>query len=133
MSRSTARPGPQAPIGVFDSGLGGLTVARAIRARLPDEDLVYLGDTARVPYGTRSPRTVLSYARGSARRLCQHDVKLLVIACNTVSAVAVDLLAAELDTPVLGVIVPGARAGVARSRTGRVGVMATPSTVESGA
>jgi glutamate racemase len=123
----------QAPIGVFDSGLGGLTVLRAIRARLPQEDLVYLGDSARVPYGTRSARTVLSYARGCARRLGEHDMKLLVVACNTVSAVALDQLTAELDVPVLGVIVPGARAGVARSESGRIGVMATPGTVDSGA
>jgi glutamate racemase len=129
----SARPDPSAPIGVFDSGLGGLTVVRAIRARLPGEDLVYLGDTARVPYGTRSAKTVLSYARGCARRLREHDIKLLVIACNTVSAVAVELLAAELDMPVLGVIGPGARAGAARSKSGRVGVIATTGTVESGA
>lgn len=123
-----------APIGVFDSGLGGLTVARAIAEALPGEDLVYLGDTARVPYGTRSPETVIRYARGSSRRLIEHDeVKMLVVACNTVSAVALDMLRVELDIPVLGVIEPGARAGVAASRTGRVGVIATQGTVSSGA
>ena len=122
-----------APIGVFDSGLGGLTVVRAIRSRLPAEDLVYLGDTARVPYGTRSAKTVLSYARSCARRLREHDIKLLVVACNTVSAVALELLAAELDMPVLGVIGPGARAGAAHSARGRIGVIATTGTVESGA
>lgn len=124
---------PNAPIGVFDSGLGGLTVARAIRARLPNERLVYLGDTARVPYGARSPKTVLAYARGCARKLREHDIKLLVVACNTVSAVALDMLAIELDIPVLGVIEPGARAGVQHSRGGRVGVIATAGTVDSGA
>jgi glutamate racemase len=118
---------------VFDSGLGGLTVVRAIMRRLPQEDIVYLGDTARVPYGTRSAKTVLNYARGCARKLCEHDIKLLVVACNTVSAVAVDMLAVELDMPVLGVIGPGARAGVRSSQRGRIGVIATAGTVDSGA
>jgi glutamate racemase len=122
-----------APIGVFDSGLGGLTVVRAIRERLPHESLVYLGDTARVPYGTRSPQTVQHYARACAARLCEHGIKFLVVACNTVSAVALDMLRAELRLPVLGVIEPGAAAGVAASRSGRLGVIATPGTVLSGA
>lgn len=121
------------PIGVFDSGLGGLTVVRAIRARCPSEDLIYLGDTARVPYGTRSSSTVLTYARGCAARLRTHGIKLLVVACNTVSAVALDMLRVELDVPVLGVIEPGARAGVAASHGGRIGVIATAGTVASGA
>lgn len=121
-----------AAIGIFDSGLGGLTVARAIRAALPAEDLVYLGDTARVPYGTRSPDTIVRYARACAERLVAHDVKVLVVACNTVSAVALDHLRDELDVPVLGVIEPGARAG-ARASAGRVGVIATQGTVNSGA
>jgi glutamate racemase len=124
---------PDAPIGVFDSGLGGLTVVRAILERLPHEDLVYLGDNARVPYGTRSPKTILSYARSCAQRLRSHDIKLLVVACNTVSAVALDLLAVELDIPVLGVIGPGARAGAHGSASGRIGVIATQGTVDSGA
>ena len=131
--KAMKQPDRQAPIGVFDSGLGGLTVVRAILERLPAEDLVYLGDTARVPYGTRSPKTVLSYARSCARKLCEHDIKLLVVACNTVSAVALDLLAVELDIPVLGVIEPGARAGVRASASGRIGVIATAGTVDSGA
>ncbi|MDH5672557.1 MAG: glutamate racemase [Myxococcales bacterium] len=124
---------PEAPIGIFDSGLGGLTVAEAVRRRMPSEALIYLGDTARIPYGTRSPQTVLSYARSCARLLAGHGIKLLVVACNTVSAVALDMLAVELDVPVLGVIGPGARAGVARSRSKRVGVIATAGTVYSGA
>jgi glutamate racemase len=95
--------------------------------------LVYLGDNARVPYGTRSAKTVLSYARACAAKLREHEIKLLVVACNTVSAVALDLLALELDVPVLGVIEPGARAGVKRSRSGRIGVIATAGTVDSGA
>jgi glutamate racemase len=130
---ATRQPDRKAPIGIFDSGLGGLTVVRAILERAPHEDLVYLGDTARVPYGTRSARTVLSYARSCARKLREHDIKLLVVACNTVSAVALDLLAVELDVPVLGVITPGARAGVRSSKSGRVGVIATAGTVDSGA
>jgi len=118
---------------VFDSGLGGLTVVRSILERLPEEDLVYLGDTARVPYGTRSAKTVLGYARACARKLCEHEIKLLVVACNTVSAVALDLLAVELDIPVLGVIGPGAREGARQSKRGRIGVIATAGTVDSGA
>jgi glutamate racemase len=123
----------EAPIGVFDSGLGGLTVARAIADALPSERLVYLGDTARVPYGTRSAHTVIRYARSCAAHLMRHDIKLLVVACNTVSAVALDMLRVELDIPVLGVIGPGARAGVAAAGTGRLGVIATAGTIASGA
>jgi glutamate racemase len=121
------------PIGVFDSGLGGLTVVREIRARLPGEDLVYLGDTARVPYGARSTETIVRYARACGRSLARHKIKMLVVACNTVSAVALDVLRVDLDMPVLGVIEPGARAAVAATRTGRVGVIGTASTVASGA
>ncbi|MGB5704424.1 MAG: glutamate racemase [Polyangiales bacterium] len=121
------------PIGIFDSGLGGLTVARAIRAALPAQDLVYLGDTARVPYGTRSAETVVKYAIGCAERLLSYDIKLLVVACNTASGVALGELQARLDIPVLGVIQPGAKAGVKATRTGRIGVLATAGTVASGA
>ncbi|NOY91833.1 MAG: glutamate racemase [Deltaproteobacteria bacterium] len=122
-----------APIGIFDSGLGGLTVVRAIRQALPHEDLVYLGDTARVPYGTRSAHTVLRYAQTCGEHLRQRGVKLLVVACNTVSAVALPMLRVELDIPVLGVVGPGARAGVAAAKGKRLGVLATPGTVASGA
>jgi glutamate racemase len=122
-----------APIGVFDSGLGGLTVLRAVAEQLPNEDLVYLGDIARVPYGTRSAQTVVNYARACARKLREQQIKLLVVACNTVSAVALDVLTAELEFPVVGVIVPGAKAGVRASQRGRLGVLATPGTVLSGA
>jgi glutamate racemase len=124
---------PAARIGVFDSGLGGLTVARAIAERLPNERLVYLGDTARVPYGTRSPETIIRYARACGRALEKRDIKLLVVACNTVSAVALEMLRIELDLPVLGVIEPGARAAVRASHTGRIGVIATAGTVASNA
>ena len=113
------------PIGVFDSGLGGLTVAQAIVEALPHEDLVYLGDTARVPYGTKSAETVMAYARACARHLVKHDIKLLVVACNTVSAVALPMLAVELDLPIVGVIAAGARAGVRASHNSRIGVIAT--------
>jgi glutamate racemase len=122
-----------APIGIFDSGLGGLTVTRAILDRLPQERLVYLGDTARVPYGTRSAATVIRYAQSCARHLKRQNIKLLVVACNTVSAVALDLLRVELDVPVLGVIEPSAGAAVRASRRGRVGVIATGGTIGSGA
>jgi len=124
---------PDAPIGIFDSGLGGLTVARAVRRALPNERLVYLGDTARVPYGTRSQHTVLRYARTCGQHLAKHDIKLLVVACNTVSAVALPMLRVELDVPVLGVIGPGARSGVEATKTHRLGVIATAGTVASGA
>jgi glutamate racemase len=127
-------------LGVFDSGLGGLTVVRALLDALPDESIVYLGDTARVPYGTRSPETILRYARTCARALIRRDVKALVVACNTVSANALEFLRAELDLPVLGVIEPGARAAVraaeqahADGGAGRIGVLGTASTIASGA
>ncbi|WP_437949374.1 glutamate racemase [Sorangium sp. So ce296] len=122
-----------APLGVFDSGLGGLTVVRALRERCPAEDIVYLGDTARVPYGTRSPETVVRYALGCARVLIARGVKAIVVACNTVSAVAIDMLRVELDLPVLGVILPGARAAVAASRGATIGVLGTAGTIASGA
>jgi glutamate racemase len=123
----------EAPLGVFDSGLGGLTVVRALREVLPDEHIVYLGDTARVPYGTRAPATVVKYALACARHLVARRVKAIVIACNTVSAVAPERLRIELDLPVLSVIEPGARAAVAASRAGRIGVLATAATIASGA
>jgi glutamate racemase len=122
-----------APLGVFDSGLGGLTVVRALRQALPSEHIVYLGDTARVPYGTKGPATVVRYALACARHLVARDVKAIVIACNTVSAVAPERLRVELDIPVLGVIEPGARAAVEATRTGRIGVLATAGTIASGA
>ncbi len=121
------------PLGVFDSGLGGLTVVREIAAALPDERLLYLGDTARVPYGARSASTVIRYAQACARALVSRRVKALVVACNTVSAVALEVLRAELDLPVIGVIEPGARAAVAASRTLRIGVLGTAGTIASGA
>jgi glutamate racemase len=125
--------GRNRPLGVFDSGLGGLTVVRALRDALPNEDLVYLGDTARVPYGTKGAATVIRYALACSRHLIARGVKAIVVACNTVSAVAPDRLRVELDVPVLGVVEPGARAAVAATRTGKIGVLATPGTIASGA
>ncbi len=125
-----------APIGVFDSGLGGLTVAGELASELPAERIVYLGDTARVPYGTRSAETVVRYARGCASLLVQRGVKLVVVACNTVSAVALDLLRAELDLPVIGVVEPGAVAAVRlaeRVGASTIGVLGTQGTIASGA
>jgi glutamate racemase len=122
-----------APLGVFDSGLGGLTVVRALRQALPAERIVYLGDTARVPYGTKGPATVVKYALSCAKHLVARDVKALVVACNTASAVAPERLRVELDIPVLAVIEPGAKAAVEATRTGRIGVLATAGTIASGA
>jgi glutamate racemase len=117
---------------VFDSGVGGLTVLRHLLDLLPGESTVYLGDTARVPYGTRSADTVTRYSLNCARTLVERaDVKLLVVACNTVSAVALPALAAQFKLPVVGVIEPGARAAMAATRGGGMGVLATAGTTQS--
>jgi len=116
------------PIGVFDSGVGGLTVLRALKAALPSESTVYLGDTARVPYGTRSAQTVITYAVNNARTLVKHgDIKALVVACNTVSAVAIEALREAVDLPVIGVIEPGADAAL----QALAGLMASSSSASS--
>jgi len=120
-------------IGIFDSGVGGLTVQRAILDALPGLDTVYLGDTARVPYGTKSPEVVTQYSIRNARLLLAQDVEMLVVACNTASAVALPALRAAFEIPVLGVVEPGVRAAARATRTGRVGVIGTQSTVASGA
>jgi len=122
-----------AAIGVFDSGVGGLTVVKALRARLPHEQLVYLGDTARIPYGTRSPATVERYAIQVTRFLETMGIKMLVIACNTASALALSRLKEESPVPVIGVIQPGAKQAVRATRSGNIGVIATEATVGSGA
>ncbi len=119
------------PIGVFDSGVGGLTVFKALEAALPGESFVYLGDTARVPYGPKSPETVSRYGIEAARFLGKHDGKMLVVACNTVSSVAMDEVAEEARVPVIGVILPGARRAVRLSSGGRIGVIGTRTTVAS--
>lgn len=125
--------GDHRPIGVFDSGVGGLTVLRALMERLPGESTVYLGDTARVPYGTKSADVVTRYSLRNAEFLLRQDVKLLVVACNTASAVALPALTGRLQIPVLGVIEPGGAAAAAQSRSGRIGVIGTQGTVRSGA
>ncbi len=121
------------PIGVFDSGVGGLTVVRELWRRMPDESVVYFGDTARVPYGPKSPDTVRRFAREAAAFLLSREVKLVVVACNTATAHALDILLEELEVPVIGVIEPGARAAVAATRSGRIGVIGTVGTIASGA
>lgn len=127
------RAGPDAPVGVFDSGVGGLTVLDAFRRRLPGESTVYLGDTARLPYGPKSPETVRRYARECADFLLARGVKMLVVACNTASARALPGLEEEVEVPVVGVVLAGAREAVERSRAGRIGVIGTRGTIESGA
>jgi glutamate racemase len=122
-----------APIGIFDSGVGGLTVFRAIERRLPNESLIYLGDTARVPYGTRSLATVERYALEDAAFIQSKNVKAIVIACNTISALAANRLRQEFTVPVIGVIRPGARRAIEATRSGYVGVIATEGTIASGA
>ncbi len=122
------------PIGIFDSGVGGLTVYRALHERLPEERFVYLGDTARVPYGTKSLQTVERYAVENARFLQARGIKLLVVACNTASALALPAIRASVQVPVVGVIEPGARAAVWSSASRqRIGVIATEATIQSGA
>jgi glutamate racemase len=122
-----------ATIGIFDSGVGGLTVQKAILDRLPTLDTVYLGDTARVPYGSKSPEVVTQYSLRNARFLVAREVELIVVACNTASAVALPALRAALAIPVLGVVEPGARVAARATRSGRVGVIGTASTIASGA
>lgn len=120
------------PIAVFDSGVGGLTVAREVYRVLPDEEMIYLGDTARVPYGPKSPRTVRRFAGECVEFLLHFRPKLVIIACNTASSVAMDYLAERADVPLIGVIEPGAEAAVAITRNERVGVVGTRATVRSG-
>jgi len=128
----TARPAPlEHPIGVFDSGIGGLTVVRALALRLPHENIVYFGDTARVPYGPKSPRVVREYAAQDVAFLKTQGVKMVVVACNTVSAVALDVVQKHAGVPVVGVILPGAIAAAAATRTKRVGIIGTQATVNS--
>lgn len=132
---SDAKHVTNGPIGVFDSGVGGLTVLAALRARLPNEDLIYLGDTARVPYGTRSPETVQRYSSRVAGHLWRRGIKALVVACNTASTWALEALVAEgrrRGIHVEGVIEPGVQAALASSRTRRIGVIGTEGTIRGG-
>ena len=130
---SAVSEGDARPIGVFDSGLGGLTVARSIAMALPHESIFYAGDTKRCPYGTRTEHEVRSFAMQAARWLEKHDVKIIVIACNTATAAALKVAQQTLAVPVIGVIAPGARAAINTTRTRKVGVLATDLTVRSGA
>lgn len=120
-------------IGIFDSGVGGLTVLKEIIKVLPQEDTIYLGDTARVPYGTKSPETVTRYSRQITSFLVSRDIKMLVVACNTASAVSLTALQKEFSIPIIGVIEPGARRAAAVTRTGKVGVIGTAGTIRSSA
>src|SRR3954470_4579964 len=122
---------PNLPIGIFDSGVGGLTVYRALHERLPNERFVYLGDTARVPYGTKSLATVERYAVENSKFLEAHGIKLLVVACNTASALALPAIRKAIKVPVIGVIEPGSRAAVEIAHDKTIGVIATEATVQS--
>ena len=121
-----------APIGVFDSGVGGLTVAREIMRQLPNERIVYFGDTARVPYGNKSKETVTRFSRQIVRFLQMQDVKAIVVACNTASAYALDELEQEVDIPIIGVVKPGAKTAIEATHNGKIGVIATQATISSG-
>ena len=120
-----------APVGVFDSGVGGLTVAREIMRQLPRENMVYFGDTARVPYGSKSRNNIIRYSRQIIRFLQTKEVKAIVIACNTASALALDTVKEETDIPIIGVIEPGARAAVQATENGMIGVAGTEATIQS--
>lgn len=121
-----------APIGVFDSGVGGLTVAREIMRQLPNEKIVYFGDTARVPYGNKSKNNIIKYSRQIIRFLKTKGVKAIVIACNTASAMALDEIEPELDIPIIGVVKPGAKVAVEKTKNKRIGIIATEATINSG-
>lgn len=120
-------------IGIFDSGVGGLTVFKSIREYFPNEDIIYFGDTARVPYGPKSKQTVINYSIQNTRFLLQQNIKLLIIACNTSSAVAIPYLQKMTKIPVIGVIIPGAEEALAVSKTGRIGIIGTEGTINSNA
>lgn len=121
---------PEAPIGIFDSGIGGLTVLKQLRALMPNERLIYFGDTARIPYGTKSRRLIQRYALEDAAFLMQHQVKMIVVACNTASALAINVLD-KLDIPVTGVVKPGARAACAKNNNRDIAVLGTLATINS--
>lgn len=123
--------GKNAPVGVFDSGVGGLTVAREISRQLPNENIIYFGDTARVPYGSKSQNTIIRFSEQIIRFLKTKQVKAIVIACNTASALALDAVRDEFDIPILGVVIPGARAAVEATGNKKVGVVGTDATVQS--
>lgn len=120
-------------IGIFDSGVGGLTVVKEVVRLLPEEKIIYLGDTARVPYGTKSSKTVIRYAQSNVKFLLSKGIKVLVIACNTASAYSLEVLEKSVEQPVIGVIKPGVRKALDTTKTGKIGVIGTPSTIKSGA
>ncbi len=121
----------KAPIGIFDSGIGGLTVVKHLMELLPYENIVYFGDTARVPYGTKSEDSVKRFAFEDSHFLLEHNVKIIVVACNTVSATAIHLLKKYLPVPVIGVMMPGAKAAVEKTKNGKIGVIGTSTTIRS--
>lgn len=121
-----------APIGVFDSGVGGLTVVKEIMSALPNESIIYYGDTARVPYGSKSAETITSYSRQIAKFLMTQEVKAIVVACNTASALALETIKAEFDVPFVGVVKPGAKMAAQATQKKRIGIIATEGTISSG-
>jgi len=121
------------PIGVFDSGLGGLTVVKELIRQLPNENIVYFGDTARVPYGTKSKESIIRFSNENAKVLLKHKVKMIVVACNTSSSIALGALRKKFSVPILGVIEPGAEKAAAVTKVKKVGVIATPATIKSNA
>lgn len=121
------------PIGIFDSGVGGLTVLKEVNKILPSENIIYLGDTARVPYGIRSPETVTRYSFECTEFLLKQDIKLLIVACNTVSAISLKEIREKVSIPVIGVIEPGARAAVNSTKNRRIGIIGTEATIKSSA
>jgi glutamate racemase len=122
----------KAPIGVFDSGVGGLTVVKEIMRQIPGESIIYFGDTARLPYGSKSKETIITYTRQIIRFLMGKEVKAIVIACNTASAFALETIKAEIDIPVIGVVKPGAKVAAKTTKNGRIGVIGTEGTIQSG-
>ncbi len=131
VSRDSARA--KGPLGIFDSGIGGLTVLKEVRRELPGEDLVYFGDTARVPYGTKSKETITKFSIDNVRFLQGFGVKMVIVACNTASSLSLEAMREKFPLPIIGVIEPGARAALARTRNGRIGVIGTKATIGSGA
>ena len=120
------------PIGVFDSGLGGLTVFKQVICELPHEDVIYFGDTARVPYGTKSKEAIIRFSIENVEELLRHHVKAVVIACNSSTSYALDILQKQFDIPIIGVIEPGVKKAVTATKNGRIGIIATMATVNSG-
>ena len=130
---SEKETGPDSPIGIFDSGIGGLTVLKEVRRDLPSEDIIYFGDTARVPYGTKSKETITKFSIDNVRFLQNFEVKIVIVACNTASSLGLDAMKENFSLPIIGVIEPGARAALRSTKNGRIGVIGTKATIGSGA